>query len=265
MELAAAIASRDNPLTARVMVNRIWKHHFGAGLVRTPSNFGNLGERPTHPALLDYLAARFMDSGWSIKELHREIMLSAAYQQASDHDATKAAADPENRLLWRMNRRRLEVEAWRDAMLAVARTLDRTIGGPSSDLANAENRRRTMYGVVSRHKLDELLRLFDFPDPNLTSDKRTVTTVPQQQLFVLNSEFMVKNAQALAAQLTSAGDDDAARIRAAFTRLYCRDPNEREVQLALAYLRGGNENEQLTRWERYAQVLLGANEFMYLD
>jgi hypothetical protein len=206
-----------------------------------------------------------MDSGWSIKELHREIMLSAAYQQSSRYDAAKAAVDPENRLVWRMNRRRLEVEAWRDAMLAVAGTLDRTIGGPSSELANPENRRRTMYGVVSRHKLDELLRLFDFPDPNLTSDKRTVTTVPQQQLFVLNSEFMVNNAKALAAQLASAGNDNATRIRAAFLRLYCREPTEREVQLALGYLQADGEDEQLTRWEQYAQVLLGANEFMYVD
>jgi hypothetical protein len=265
LELAEAIASADNPLTARVMVNRIWKHHFGEGLVRTTSNFGNLGERPTHPDLLDYLAARFVASGWSIKALHREIMLSAAYQQSSGFDAARAAVDPENRLLWRMNRRRLEVEAWRDAMLAVAGTLDRTIGGPSSELSDANNRRRTMYGVVSRHKLDELLRLFDFPDPNLTSDKRTVTTVPQQQLFVLNSEFMVNNAKALAAQLAAAGENDETRLRAAFVRLYGREPNERETQLGLAYLNGGPADEKLSRWEQYAQVLLGANEFMYVD
>jgi hypothetical protein len=201
-------------------------------------------------------------------------MLSAAYQQSSGFDAAKAGVDPENRLLWRMNRRRLEVEAWRDAMLAVAGTLDRTIGGPSSELADANNRRRTMYGVVSRHKLDELLRLFDFPDPNLTSDKRTITTVPQQQLFVLNSDFMVSNAKALAAQLAAAGDNDEARMRAAFVRLYCRQPNAREVQLGLAYLNGGGvagadqreaPEEKLSRWEQYAQVLLGANEFMYVD
>ncbi|MEX2142944.1 MAG: PSD1 and planctomycete cytochrome C domain-containing protein [Pirellulales bacterium] len=275
LELAEAIASRNNPLTARVMVNRIWKHHFGEGLVRTASNFGNLGERPTHPELLDYLAARFMASGWSIKELHREMMLSAAYQQSSGYDAAKTVVDPENRLVWRMNRRRLEVEAWRDAMLAAAGTLDRTIGGPSSELSDASYRRRTMYGVVSRHRLDDLLRLFDFPDPNLTSDKRPETTVPQQQLFVLNSEFMINNAKALAAQLAAAGDDDSARIRAAFLRLYCREPTEREVQLALAYLAAGEvraengsdaeSSEELTRWDRYAQVLLGANEFMYVD
>jgi hypothetical protein len=176
-----------------------------------------------------------------------------------------------------MNRRRLEVEAWRDAMLAVAGTLDRTIGGPSSDLAGAGNRRRTMYGVVSRHRLDDLLRLFDFPDPNLTSDKRPETTVPQQQLFVLNSEFMVSNAKALAGQVASLADNDQGRIRAAFARVYCREPSDREIQLALAYLNAedspadvqskdtATEKEKMTRWERYAQVLLGANEFMYVD
>jgi hypothetical protein len=275
LELAEAIATEANPLTARVMVNRIWKHHFGEGLVRTSSNFGSLGERPTHPDLLDYLAARFMASGWSIKALHREIMNSAAYQQSSGFDVAKAAVDPENRLLWRMNRRRLEVEAWRDAMLTVAGTLDRTIGGPSSELAKADNRRRTMYGIVSRHRLDDLLRLFDFPDPNLTSDKRPETTVPQQQLFVLNSEFMVSNAKALADQVASLADNDEGRIQAAFGRVYCREPSDREVQLGLAYLKAsdvaaesksnGEDSEKLTRWERYAQVLLGANEFMYVD
>jgi hypothetical protein len=225
--------------------------------------------------LLDYLSARFMASGWSIKALHREIMNSAAYQQSSGFDVAKATVDPENRLLWRMNRRRLEVEAWRDAMLAVAGTLDRTIGGPSSDLAKADNRRRTMYGSVSRHRLDDLLRLFDFPDPNLTADKRPETTVPQQQLFVLNSEFMVRSAKALAEQVASLADNDEGRIRAAFGRVYCREPSDREVQLGLAYLKAsdagtesgsnGDESEKLTRWERYAQVLLGANEFMYVD
>jgi hypothetical protein len=274
-ELAELIASPQNPLTARVMVNRIWKHHFGEGLVRTASNFGVLGDRPTHPELLDFLAARFIASGWSIKALHREIMFSATYQQSSAYDADNAQVDGENRLLWRMNRRRLEVEAWRDAMLAVAGTLDTTIGGPSSDLADSNNRRRTLYGSVSRHRLDELLRLFDFPDPNLTADKRPVTTVPQQQLFVLNSEFMIGNAKALAERLRTNSENEEERIRGAFVRLYARPPNQREVALGLSFL-GANDaavasdtvsapEEKLSRWERYAQVLLGANEFMYVD
>ncbi|MBI1915926.1 MAG: PSD1 domain-containing protein [Planctomycetes bacterium] len=282
LELAEAIASKDNPLTARVFVNRVWQHHFGTGLVRTASNFGALGERPSHPELLEHLATRFLASGWSIKQLHREILLSATYQlasvgQASSLPGAKAGwkpapretVDPENRLLWRMNRRRLEVEAWRDAMLAVAGTLDRTVGGPSTRLADPNNRRRTLYGAISRHELDNLLRLFDFPDPNITSGERSVTTVPLQQLFVLNSEFMVGNAKALVARLA---DDphDAERIRRAFVVLYARPPTAQELQMGLEFLSAGTnaakgEAGQLTRWEQYAQVLLSANEFLYVD
>jgi mono/diheme cytochrome c family protein len=266
LELAEAIASKDNPLTARVLVNRIWQHHFGKGLVRTPSNFGNLGERPTHPELLDHLARRFMDEGWSLKKLHREILLSATYQQSGELNVRNYEVDPDNKFLWRMNRQRLEVESWRDAMLAVSDKLDRTVGGPSSDLASPDNRRRTLYGRVSRHDLNSLLRLFDFPDPNITAGERTVTTVPLQQLFVLNSEFMVGNAKALAARLTAgAGPDNAACIRKAFPLLYSRPATEQELHLGLEFLSQGNTGEKLSRWEQYAQVLLSANEFLYVD
>jgi hypothetical protein len=267
LELARAIASKDNPLTARVIVNRVWQQHFGKGLVRTPSNFGTLGERPTHPELLDYLASRFIASGWSLKVLHREIMLSAAYQMGSKTDGQSFEVDPDNKLVWRMNRKRLEVEAWRDAMLAVAGTLDTTIGGPSLDLNAPSNRRRTLYGVVSRHDLNGLLRLFDFPDPNITSEKRTETTVPLQQLFVLNSEFMVRNAKALAAKLTAQPQlDDAERVRQAFLVVFGRLATERELTLGLTFLGGTNTaTTGMTRWEQYAQVLLCANEFLYLD
>jgi hypothetical protein len=264
LELADAIASKDNPLTARVMVNRLWKQHFGRGLVRTASNFGKLGERPTHPELLDYLATRFIESGWSIKAMHREIMLSATYQLGSRYDAHDAEIDGDNKMLWHMNRRRLEVEPWRDAMLAVSGKLDRTLGGPSTNLAAPDNRRRTLYGSISRHELNPLLRLFDFPDPNVTCEERTVTTVPLQQLFVLNSEFMVQNAKALAARLATANKDDAARIREAFLLLYGRPATERDVKLGQAFL-AGKSNPSLTRWEQYAQVLLSANEFLYVD
>jgi mono/diheme cytochrome c family protein len=266
-ELAEAIASPDNPLTARVLVNRVWQHHFGKGLVRTPSNFGALGERPTHPELLDYLATRFIRSGWSLKALHREILLSATYQQASRLDVANADRDGDNRLLWRMNRRRLEVEAWRDALLAAAGQLDGKIGGPSSDLTAPGNRRRTVYAAISRHELDGLLRLFDFPDPNITSGERTVTTVPQQQLFVLNSPFMVRNAQALAARVQAGPEpDDVGRIQRVFRLIYGRPVTEAELQLGLAFLNApGSSGEKLTRWEQYAQVLLGANEFLYVD
>jgi mono/diheme cytochrome c family protein len=265
LELAEAIASPDNPLTARVMVNRIWQHHFGKGLVRTPSNFGALGERPTHPELLDHLAKRFLASGWSVKALHREILLSAAYQQSGQLNEAAWKIDPEDKLLWRFAPRRLEVEAWRDAMLAVSGQLDRTLGGPSLDLARPDNRRRTFYGAVSRHELDPLLRLFDFPDPNITSGERPVTTVPLQQLFVLNSEFMVRNARALAAGLAETKGDDAARIRRAFPLLYGRPATQEELQLGLAFLHAPQAKDGLSRWEQYAQVLLSANEFLYVD
>jgi hypothetical protein len=264
LALARAIACRENPLTARVMVNRVWQHHFGQGLVRTPSNFGALGEPPAHPELLDYLASRFMASGWSIKKLHRAIMLSAVYQSSSRSDE-RNDIDGDNRLLWRMNRRRLDVESWRDAMLAVAGTLDETLGGPSSDLADAGNRRRTLYGKVSRHELNPLLRLFDFPDPNITSGSRTSTTVPLQQLFVLNSEFMVRNARALSARLAAPASDDADRIRQAFLHLYARPASESEIALGLSFLHTAEPGGTLSPWEQYAQVLLSANEFMFVD
>ena len=265
LALARAIACKDNPLTARVMVNRVWQHHFGQGLVRTPSNFGALGELPTHPELLDYLASQFMASDWSIKKLHRAIMLSAVYQSSSRSDKRNEQIDGDNRFLWRMNRRRLEVESWRDAMLAVAGTLDETVGGPSSDLADAANCRHTLYGKVSRHELNPLLRLFDFPDPNITSGSRTSTTVPLQQLFVLNSEFMVRNARALSTRLARLATDDADRIRHAFLLLYGRPANDSETAMGLAFLHTAEPGGTLSPWEQYAQVLLSANEFMFVD
>jgi hypothetical protein len=269
LELANAIACRDNPLTARVIVNRVWKHHFGRGLVRTPSNFGRMGEPPTHPELLNHLASRFIDARWSLKTLHREIMLSAVYQQASDFDEARALADPDNRLLWRMNRRRLDVEEWRDAILAVSGTLDDSLGGPSFELADTDNRRRTLYARVSRHNLDPLLRLFDFPDPNITSDGRPVTMVPLQQLFVLNSGLMANGAKALAARCCAAKTDDADRIRHAFEVTLGRPATENEIQLGHEFLNElpatNNDTPSLTRWEQYAQVLLSLNEFMFVD
>ena len=266
LELARAIASPENPLTARVMVNRVWEHHFGRGLVATPSNFGKMGEKPSNPALLDHLASRFVAGGWSLKALHREIMLSATYQLAATNDLNNAEVDPDNINLWRGNRRRLEVEAWRDAMLAVSGNLDPKLGGPSADLASPDNRRRTFYAKVSRHSLDNLLRLFDFPDPNITADKRTVTAVPLQQLFVLNSEFMERQARALAARLTSGTGDDAEKVRRAFPLLYARPATDREVSMAVEFLAGSEEPKApLGRWEQYAQVLLGANEFLFVD
>jgi mono/diheme cytochrome c family protein len=268
LELARAIASKDNPLTARVMVNRIWQHHFGRGLVATSSNFGKLGQRPTHPELLDHLATQFVSSGWSVKAMHRAIMLSATYQSSCDRDERAEQVDPGNQLLWRMSRQRLDVESWRDALLAASGTLDPTVGGPSQDLNATGNHRRTLYGAVSRHNLNNLLRLFDFPDPNITSESRPITTVALQQLFVLNSDFMVEQARALAKRLESADPEDAGRIRKAYPLLYGRLATEREVQLGLEFLTAPEDDSSkavLSRWEQYAQVLLGANEFIYVD
>jgi hypothetical protein len=254
------------------MVNRIWEHHFGRGIVATPSNFGKMGEKPSHPELLDHLARRFIALGWSMKALHREIMLSATYQLSARTDPRNHEIDPENRLLWRANRRRLEVEAWRDAMLAVTGSLDQTVGGRSLPLDSPTNTRRTLYAAISRHDLDGLLRLFDFPDPNLTCDRRVVTTVPLQQLFVLNSEFMVRQAKALSARLTrDATEPDAVRVGRAFLLLYGRPATDREVQFATEFLAGRDDpasrptGRGLTRWEQFAQVLLAANEFLYVD
>jgi hypothetical protein len=174
-----------------------------------------------------------------------------------------------------MNRRRLEVEVWRDALLTVSGNLDRTIGGASTPLASPDNRRRTFYAAISRHDLDSLLRLFDFPDPNVTSDQRTVTTVPLQQLFVLNSEFIVRQAKSLAGRLTATpAEADDGRIRRAFLLVYGRPPAKDELELGLEFLADakshgsdseGGDKSALSKWERYAQVLLSANEFMYAD
>ncbi|HMF17338.1 MAG TPA: PSD1 and planctomycete cytochrome C domain-containing protein, partial [Gemmataceae bacterium] len=193
LELARAIASRDNPLTARVLVNRVWLHHFGAGLVRTPADFGLRSDPPSHPELLDHLATTFMDDGWSIKKLHRRIMLSQAYQQKSDDRPECLAADPDNRLLWKMNRRRLDFEAMRDALLAVGGKLDRRIGGPSvSNITAPGSTRRTLYGHLDRLNLPGLYRTFDFPSPDATSAQRDLTTVPQQALFMMNNPFVLE-------------------------------------------------------------------------
>jgi hypothetical protein len=278
LELARAIASPNNPLTARVVVNRIWHHHFGRGLVGTTSNFGVLGESPSHPALLDWLARRFIDSGWSIKALHRDIMLSATYQQSSRFDSAGASKDPDNVLLWRMNRRRLDVEAWRDAMLAVAGRLDGAMGGPSVSLDAPGNRRRTAYAAISRHDLAWMLRLFDFPDPNITSGQRAETTVPLQQLFVLNSEFMLSSARGVAARLVGSSTttvDDETRICGVYLLLYGRQATPRERELGLGYLQAPEPTAtdtqrsptvpDVSRWERYTQALLAANEFLFVD
>ena len=262
LELAEAIANPQNPLTARVMVNRIWQHHFGAGIVRTPSDFGRMGDRPSDPELLDYLASRFVESGWSMKALHREIVLSATYALSADQSAKNQGIDAENRLLWRANIQRLDAEALRDSLLSVSGEIDLKAGGPPQKLNEETNRRRTVYGYVSRNKLDGMLSLFDFPNPNITSEKRNATESPAQELFFLNSSFLMQRAKALAQRVSEESKgDDGARIENAYRILFGRRPTRDELQLGLTYLKGG----QVDSWPRYAQALLNSNEFLFVN
>jgi hypothetical protein len=264
--LAEAMFREAAPLTARVIVNRVWRHHFGRGLVETPSNFGVQGDRPTHPELLDDLAQRFVNAGWSLKWLHREIMLSAAYQQSSRPSAKAMAADPDNRLLSRMNRRRLEVEAWRDGILAAAGTLDPQVGGAPQELRLPENLRRTLYAVVTRRELDDLLRLYDFPDPTAHSPARFATTTPLQQLYVLNSAFIGKQAAALAARVRKDCPDDLpGQVSLAHQLLFGRPATPRELELSRQYLERSGSPASDTAWNEYAEVLLARNELIFVD
>jgi hypothetical protein len=238
LELARAIASPKNPLTARVFVNRVWMQHFGAGIVRTPSDFGKQGDRPTHPEMLDYLAARFMD-GWSIKKLHRMILLSSTYQQGSEINAKSFAADPENKLLWRVNRRRLDMEQMRDSLFFASGKLDtKKVGGPSVELWNAPfSPRRAVYGRIERQNLPGTFRTFDFASPDATSPQRFQTTVPQQALFLMNSPLAVTQARALAVRSEVAAKPAVdARIRQVYLLLFSRLPTADEAALGLRYL-----------------------------
>jgi hypothetical protein len=265
LELASAIATSKNPLTARVIVNRVWQYHFGRGIVGTSSNFGRLGDRPTHPELLDTLAVRFMEAGWSLRWLHREIMLSTAYQLATKSNPKNAEADPDNQYLWHFAARRLDFEAWRDAWLAVSGRLDATRGGPSNDLDKPDNVRRTIYAKISRLEANKLMVLFDFPDANVTSSRRSVTTVPQQQLFVLNSAFTIDTAKAFARRLEKAAAKDEDRIGVAFRLAYGREPSRDELSASLDFVHGAGAKDRLTPWEQFAQAILASNEFMWVD
>ncbi len=239
LELARAIAARENPLTARVMVNRVWMQHFGVGLVDTPSDFGGTGSLPSHPELLDDLTVRFVDAGWSLKWLHREIVLSATYQQSTRPTDVEAGRtkDPDNRLLSHFNRRRLDAEAFRDALLASSGLLDKTVGGPSGDADDAEFRRRSIYAAVSRHKLSDMLQTFDFPDPAIHCARRAETTTPLQQMFVLNSPFVRRQAIALAERLLEqGGSTQEERVDFAHRVLFGREPTAVELRIAGAFL-----------------------------
>ena len=279
LELARWIASKENPLTARVMVNRIWQHHFGEGIVRTPNNFGKLGTPPTHPELLDWLAHRFMDSGWSIKAMHRLMMNSAAYQQT----ATGGKKDPDNLFFARMNGRRLEAEEIRDALLAVTGQIDLTMGGPAINDLNTK--RRTLYVMTIRSDKSNYRSLFDAPDAQTMAEKRVDSTVAPQALFLLNSPFALAQANALAERVTKQNTgDDAARVNWLYHLLYGRRPRAKELELGLRSVtwrdelhesqsdrtgtrgaRPSNAEARLAAWQRYCQVLLCANEFIFVD
>jgi len=263
-ELAEQIVRRDNPLTARVIVNRVWGLLFGKPIVRTPSNFGALGEPPTHPKLLDDLSVRFMENGWSIKWLCREIVLSSTWQQRCDLKEAGQSADPSNRLLWRMNRRRLDVESWRDSILLSAGRLNRTVGGKSIDPTDPKETLRTVYSKVSRLDLNPMLAMFDFPDPNVHAGTRVETTTPLQKMFVLNSPFMVAQVDALAKRCLAAANEDSQRINWACRTLYGREPTPEERNLALEFL-GNHDDKHTERWKQYAQVLLASNELLMID
>ncbi len=255
VDLANGIFADAAPLAARVMVNRVWGWHFGRPLVSTPSDFGTQGEKPTHPELLDDLAARFIAHGWSMKWLNREILLSAAYQQSSAPRPEAAKVDQTNSLIWRMNPRRMDIEGYRDTLLRAAARLDETMFGPSENVDSEQSVRRTVYGRVSRSRLSDLLRIYDFPDPAQTAPDRDLTTSSLQQLFVMNSPFMHEEGAAIA-KLIPADLDEAAKIRGLYRRILARDPTGNELDLARTYLAKGT-------LEQYARILLSVNEEIF--
>ena len=288
LELANWLTDGKHPLTARVFVNRVWQHHFGEGIVRSVDNFGKLGDRPTHPELLDWLAHEFVTHGWSVKHLHRVILLSAAYRQAGTHDAKSALADPDNRLLWRFPRQRLEAEAIRDGILAVAGTLDRTPGGTlletknfeyvttdqSGNKAKYDTTRRSVYLPVIRNNVFAFFQTFDFPDPSTMSGKRVSTVVAPQALYLLNSPFVRTQAKAFAERILKAESDDAARVALAYRLAFGRPATAEEVTQSLGFVKDFEgsltaENDAPTRkakaWAGLCQAIFASNEFVYVE
>ena len=238
LELAEDIASKSNPLTARVIVNRVWMHHFGEGFVRTLDDLGTQSETPSHQELLDYLASYFMDQGWSLKKLHKAIMLSHVYQESSQTNPKFEQMDPGNRLLWRANVRRLDFESLRDSLLVMSGSLDRTIGGKPINLTDEPySYRRSVYGYIDRGNLPELMQQFDFSDPDMPNSKRASTTVPQQALFLMNSPMSVDVARRIVARAEVAGADDTlARVIGLYRVIFQRTPQPKEIQLGIQFV-----------------------------
>jgi cytochrome c553 len=272
--LARAVISEDNPLTSRVIVNWVWQQHFGVGLVRTPDDFGTRGTPPTHPELLDYIANEFRKNGWSLRWLHKQILSTKVYRQACVEDPHSRQVDPENRLLWRMPRRRLDFEAMRDAMLSVSGELDLAQGGRPVDFeANPKSTRRSIYGFVNRDIVSPLMSTFDVANPNACTAKRPETTVPQQTLFALNSEFIQDRAAKIASS-TKKDPDQAKpeRIAELFRKILGRMPKSDEEQLALKFIDDANQTiiegqapDPEKGWAQLAHALLASNEFTFID
>jgi hypothetical protein len=267
LELAKVIASPENPLTARVLVNRVWAGHFGAGFVRTPSDFGTRSDPPTHPELLDWLAVRFVKDGWSIKKLHRLIMTSATYQRSSTATSEGFKLDPANLLLAHQNRRRVDFEAMRDSLLSASGKLDLTAGGRPVDLFKAPfTARRSVYGLLDRTSFPGTMRAFDVASPDTHSPQRFHTTTPQQALFLMNSPFATEQAKALASRPeVVTAKTAAAKVTALYRLALSRNPTKAETELAVEFTADDDPKAPFGRWPQLAQVLLLSNEFAFAD
>ncbi len=260
-----------SPISSRVWVNRVWKWHFGTGIVNTPDNFGAVGDPPSNPELLDYLAIEFRDNGMSLKKLQRMIMLSAVYQQSTRETPEEHEKDPLNRFYSHFSLQRLDAEQLRDSVLFVAGDLDeKTMGGPAKEFG-LDNTRRTVYAKVSRFRIDPFLQAFDFPNPTFTAEQRFSTNVPVQRLYFMNNAFVYAQAGKLAERVYPK-PDDAARITETYHLLYGRAPKPDELQLGLTFLKTTPEKpgylvdqEPITAWKQYARILFSSNEFEFLN
>lgn len=281
LQLAEWIADPANPLTPRVLANRVWHHLFGRGIVRTVDNFGQTGERPSNFPLLDYLATRFVENGWSVKKLVREVVLSRAYQLSSIHDPANAKIDPDNAFFWKMNQRRLDAESMRDAMLAVSgrlilspaegspvQNMDGNLGRnvkQLEELRKAKLDNRSIYLPVVRQAIPNVLKTFDFAEPSIIVGRRDVTTVPTQALFLLNSDFVITQSKALAEGLAQVRKED--QINHAFRLLFARPPTSGEKIRTQSFLDDcmKYEDSELQAWTTVCQALLASAEFRYLN
>jgi hypothetical protein len=269
--LEFAIDIANNPLTARVIVNRVWKWHFGTGLVNTPDNFGIMGDKPSNPELLEFLAKEFVDHKQSIKWLQRQIMLSSVYQTSVEESPEAHEKDAANRLYSHFNRQRVDAEGLRDSMLFAAGDLDlKATSGPSTDFS-ADNVRRTVFCKVSRYRLNNYLMVFDFPNPSFTAEQRFSSNVPLQQLHFMNNPFVYKQAEVLADRVRGESTEEA-RIAKAYEYLFQRKPSAEELQVGLKFLRTTPEKpgytvegKPVTAWTEYARALFSSNEFQFVN